>query len=85
MDCKPSPAAAEKLMIDSGVACEPPISATSRPSNAHDAAGQSGTSSSPIKDPLTVGLGAIEPVLTEASQPNGTTSSEAAARDFEGP
>ena len=69
MDCKPSPAATEKLIIDSAVACRPPISATSRPWNAHDAAGQSGTSSSPIKDPLTVGLFTIEPVLTEASHP----------------
>ena len=32
------PAATEKLIIDSAVACRPPISATSRPWNAHDAA-----------------------------------------------
>jgi hypothetical protein len=85
VDCKPSPAAAEKLMIDSGVACEPPISATSRPWNAHGAAENAAR---PARPPIQLHLRlsrAIEPVLTEASHLMERLAREAAARDFEGP
>ena len=84
-DCEASPDAADRMMTDSLVAGGLPTWSGSYPSNAHDAAVQSGTSSSPQK-PWT-----FEPCfddragVREASSPMERLVREAAARDFEGP
>ena len=72
-------------MIDSGVACEPPISATSRPWNAHDAAENAARPARPTKTPPWPLFGNPEPALQQLLTLIKRLATEAAARDFEGP